>query len=88
MAVRDTTTRGDAADVVTAARKLGPQIRAARDETEALRQMPSAIVSALAEAGLYQMFLARSVGGQELSPLTTFVARNYLGLMARSAGVR
>ena len=85
MAVR-TAARGDISDVVIAARKLGPQIRAARDETEAQRQTPSAIASALAEAGLYQMFLARSAGGPELPPLTTFAAVEELSRADGSIG--
>jgi indole-3-acetate monooxygenase len=86
MAFRDTTARGDPSDVVTAARKLGPQIRAARDETEALRRTPAAIASAMAEAGLYQMFLARSAGGPELPPLTAFAAIEELSRADGSIG--
>src|SRR6185295_18747444 len=51
-------------------RQLGPQIRAVRVEAEKLRQTPPALADALAEAGLYQMYLPRSVGGPEMSPLT------------------
>ena len=86
LGVRGTTTWGDAPDVVTAARKLGPQIRAARDETEALRRTPSAIVSAMADAGLYQMFLPRSPGGPELPPLTTFAVIEELSRADGSIG--
>jgi indole-3-acetate monooxygenase len=61
-------------DVVTAARRLVPRIVAMRDEAERLRHVPQALSDALAAAGLYQMFLPRSLGGLELSPLTVFEA--------------
>jgi indole-3-acetate monooxygenase len=61
-------------DVVAAARRLVPQIVATREEAERLRQVPPALSDALAAAGLYQMFLPRSLGGLELSPLTVFEA--------------
>ena len=86
MAFRETTARGDPSHVVAAARKLGPQIRAARDEIEAQRQTPSAIASAMADAGLYQMFLARSAGGPELPPLTVFAAIEELSRADGSIG--
>ena len=76
MGVQDPRSRenNDWPDVVTAARRLAPAIRAARLETEAHRRTPAGIAAAMAEAGLYQMFLARSLGGPELSPLTVFAA--------------
>ncbi len=62
------------ADVVVAARELVPQVLAARDECERLRHVPTPKVEALAEAGLLQMFLPRSMGGPELPPLVVFGA--------------
>lgn len=59
-------------DLMTAARKLAPSIRAAADETERNRTLPEPIVQALADAGLYRMFLPRSLGGGEIEPLTYF----------------
>jgi alkylation response protein AidB-like acyl-CoA dehydrogenase len=53
-------------DVTAIARHLGPQIRAVREEAEELRQTPPALADALAEAGLYQMYLPRSAGGPEM----------------------
>jgi indole-3-acetate monooxygenase len=61
-------------DVVAAARRLVPQIVATREEAERLRQVPQALSDALADAGMYQMFLPRSLGGLELPPLTVFEA--------------
>jgi indole-3-acetate monooxygenase len=61
-------------DVVAIARDISPQILAAREETERQRQIPSALADSLAKAGLYQMYLPRSLGGPELSPLRVFEA--------------
>jgi indole-3-acetate monooxygenase len=62
------------ADVVAGARRLVPQVRAAREDCERLRRVPTAIADALAEAGLLQMYLPRSTGGPELPPLVVFRA--------------
>ena len=61
-------------DVAAIARQLGPQIRAVREEAEELRQTPPALADALAMAGLYQMYLPRSVGGPQLAPPSVFHA--------------
>ena len=62
------------ADVIAAARGLAPQVRVARDECERLRRVPTAMADALANAGLLQMYLPRSMGGPELPPLAVFRA--------------
>jgi indole-3-acetate monooxygenase len=62
------------ADVVAAARKLIPDVLAARDEGERLRRVPTYMAEALAKAGLLQMFLPRSMGGPELPPAVVFHA--------------
>jgi len=62
------------ASVIVAARRLIPQVRAAREECDRLRRVPAAMVDALAEAGLLQMYLPRSMGGPELPPLVVFRA--------------
>ena len=63
-----------AVDMVEAARRLVPLIIASRDEGEQIRRVPSRLAEALAEAGLLQMFLPRSMEGPELDPLTVFHA--------------
>jgi alkylation response protein AidB-like acyl-CoA dehydrogenase len=60
--------------VIAAARGLIAEVRAAREDCEALRRVPTAIAEALAKAGLLQMFLPRSMGGPELPPLVAFRA--------------
>ncbi len=59
-------------DVVAAAEALGPQVRAARDEIEAARCLPDALVREMAQAGLFQLNLPTSMGGPECDPLTSF----------------
>jgi alkylation response protein AidB-like acyl-CoA dehydrogenase len=78
--------RESISDVVAAARALAPQIIAARDEAERLRRTPPALAKALTDAGLYQMFLPRSVGGMELPPLVAFEAIEELSKADGSVG--
>jgi indole-3-acetate monooxygenase len=88
MVFRDPTPRGnsDCPEVVAAARRLAPAIRAAREETEVHRRTPAGIAVAMAEAGLYQMFLARSLSGPELPPLAVFAAVEELSRADGSIG--
>lgn len=73
-------------NVVASARYLAPQVVAAREEAEQMRQTPPDLARALTEAGLYQMFLPRSVGGMEVSPLTAFEAVEELSKADGSVG--
>ena len=59
-------------DLLEAARTLAPRLRAASDAIERGRSLTEPIVQALADAGLYRMFLPRSLGGGEVDPLTYF----------------
>lgn len=77
---------GNAPHVVAAAKRLAPRIRAARDEAEKLRRTPADLAGAIADAGLYQMFLPRSAGGPELSPMTVFEAIEELSKADGSVG--
>src|SRR5215469_11637392 len=74
MAANDSICPDPLVDVVTAAKGLVPLILAARDEGEQIRRVPPRAAKALAQAGLLQMFLPRSMGGPELDPLTVFRA--------------
>ena len=58
--------------IVAAAQSLAPAVHAAADEAERTRQTPPALAAALTEAGIYQMYLPRSVGGPETPPLVAF----------------
>jgi alkylation response protein AidB-like acyl-CoA dehydrogenase len=53
-------------------RKLVPQIRACADEIDTLRELPEPLAEALADAGLFQLALPRSLGGAELD-LPTYI---------------
>ena len=73
-------------DVVTAAAALAPQIRAARDEMENNRRLPVSLVRALSAAGLFQLYLPRTMSGRETDPLTTFRAIEELSKIDGSVG--
>jgi alkylation response protein AidB-like acyl-CoA dehydrogenase len=73
-------------DVVATTLNLAPQIRTFRDELETARRLPPPLVQALAEAGLFQLHLPRSMGGPELPPLTTFRVIEELSKVDGSVG--
>jgi alkylation response protein AidB-like acyl-CoA dehydrogenase len=54
--------------MVEAARGLAGQIYAARDEIERNRQLPAALVAAMAGAGLFRLLVPQAFGGAELDP--------------------
>lgn len=49
--------------------RLAPLIEAHADSAEQLRRLPPPVVRALVEAGLFKLYLPRSLGGSELEPL-------------------
>jgi alkylation response protein AidB-like acyl-CoA dehydrogenase len=55
---------------LAAARSLGPQILASRDEMEAGRRIPLPLVKAMKQAGLFRLSMPRAMGGPELTPMT------------------
>jgi alkylation response protein AidB-like acyl-CoA dehydrogenase len=57
---------GGGADVLIAARALGPEIRLRGDEIESLRHLPPDLARRLGEARLYDMWAPATVGGLEL----------------------
>ena len=59
-------------DAVAAALNLAPHIRAVRQELEATRRVPPALVQAINAAGLFRPYLPHALGGLELPPLTVF----------------
>jgi alkylation response protein AidB-like acyl-CoA dehydrogenase len=61
-----------ALDTVAAARRLSPEIIAAREEADQLRHLPPALADKLANAGLYRLYLPRNLGGLELPPASAF----------------
>jgi alkylation response protein AidB-like acyl-CoA dehydrogenase len=67
-----TTVRDAREDLLAAVQALAPRLRAESDDIEAARSLSEPIVQAMADAGLYRMYLPRSLGGAELDPLAYF----------------
>jgi alkylation response protein AidB-like acyl-CoA dehydrogenase len=61
---------GVSADPLARARALGPAIAAAADAIERTQRLPAALLDALHEANLFRLLLPRSLGGEEVDPLT------------------
>lgn len=54
--------------ILEAVRALGPSVAAQRDDFDRGRRLPETAFAALAEAGLFRLWLPKIVGGPELSP--------------------
>ena len=52
-------------ELLAAAKRVAPEVILARERAEEMRQIPPPLADLIADAGLYQMFLPRSVGGPE-----------------------
>ena len=74
------------ASIVAAARALVDEVRAQRDDAERLRHTPEALAAAITSAGVYQMYLPRSMGGPEATPLEAFDAVEALSVADGSVG--
>ncbi|MGD9891436.1 MAG: acyl-CoA dehydrogenase family protein [Dehalococcoidia bacterium] len=59
-------------DPVVAATALAPQIIAARESLERERRLPPSLVTAIAEAGLFRLWVPADLGGDELEPERLF----------------
>ena len=73
-------------DLAARAAGLAPLIMATREEADANRNTSPQVVEALADAGLLQMYLPRSLGGPELPPLAAFCAIEELSRADGSVG--
>ncbi|WP_160331146.1 acyl-CoA dehydrogenase family protein [Bradyrhizobium macuxiense] len=62
-------TQASIADYLAAIDRLAPLIAAHRQDFDRDRRLPDAVFNALAEAGLFRLYLPRSLGGPEFSPL-------------------
>lgn len=73
-------------DMVAAAKALRPQIIASRDEMDQHYRLPSTLVSAMDDAGLFRTYLPSSLGGPELDPLSAFRVVEHVSIADGSAG--
>jgi indole-3-acetate monooxygenase len=55
--------------ILEGVRALAPSITAQRDEFDRGRRLPEAVFAALAEAGLFRLWLPQAIGGFELAPI-------------------
>ena len=76
----------DLPEIVTAAMRLAPAVRAARNDAEAMGRTPPELAAEITRAGIYQMYLPRSLGGPEASPLTAFRVVEELSRVDGSVG--
>ena len=76
----------DDSPVLHAAIGLAEQIRAASDEIERGRRIPSDIAAAMRDAGVFGMAMPRVWGGPELDPLTQFRVIEALAMADGSVG--
>ena len=72
--------------IVDAAKALRPRILACRHEMDAQRQLPPQLAQAMADSGLLQLFLPRSMGGPELDLPTAFHAVEAVSKFDASVG--
>src|SRR6266700_5757200 len=61
---------GRASSFIDAAKGLAPQIQASAEEIERSRRLPLPLVEAMAQAGLFRLWIPRSLGGEETDPMT------------------
>jgi alkylation response protein AidB-like acyl-CoA dehydrogenase len=59
-------------DLLNVVRALEPIIRQHADEAERNRRLSQPVVDALARAGLFRMWVPKTLGGLEVSPLTAY----------------
>ena len=57
------------AEILAAARALGPMIRAEAEAIEAAGRLTDKVVSGLKQAGVFRMTMPRSMGGPEVDPI-------------------
>jgi alkylation response protein AidB-like acyl-CoA dehydrogenase len=60
-----------ATELIEAARRLGPAIRACRNDIETGRRLPAPLLAAMHEARLFKMYVPAELGGLETDPHTS-----------------
>lgn len=64
------TTGESGADILAAARALGPMIRGEAEAIEAAGRLTPKVVDGLKQAGVFRMTMPRALGGPEVDPIT------------------
>src|SRR4051794_24177992 len=59
-----------ATSFIDAAKGLASQIQASAEEIELSRRLPLPLVEAMAQAGLFRLWIPRTLGGEEADPMT------------------
>ena len=59
-----------ASSFIDAAKRLAPRIQASAEEIEQSRRLPLPLVEAMAQAGLFRLWIPRALGGEEADPMT------------------
>src|SRR5947207_14911617 len=55
---------------IDAAKGLAPQIQASAEESERSRRLSLPLIEAMAQAGLFRLWIPRQLGGEETDPMT------------------
>ena len=76
----------DDSPILQAAIGLGEQIRAASNEIEQGRRIPTSTVAAIKKAGVFGMAMPRAWGGPEIDPITQFRVIEALAMADGSVG--
>lgn len=79
-------TRIDGDDLLAAAARMEPGIRARANEIERARRLPADLAAGLASAGFFRMGVPRSIGGLECDPLTLLAAIERIAMADASVG--
>jgi len=58
-----------------AAAGLAPHIRSCAEEIEQSRRLPLPLVEAIAQAGLFRLWIPRSLGGEETDPTLSLIVK-------------
>ena len=66
------TSRSAPVDPVSAVRSLTELIRAEAGDMDAIRSVPTSIIGALQDAGVFQLMAPVEIGGREIDPVTFF----------------